>query len=190
VGLSRNRGGHRTRRLPRFLHALTAVHAVGAGAGFVMAVGSAASDNFRSALAMSRLTIFEAAGGSPAIEALTVRFYEKAKADPLLSPVFASSTAEHAKNVAIWLGEVFGGPPRYSEEHGGHRTVLERHRNLGLSPDQKVGNTSSAVSSIADYIRWGAQIAVTASQPGFEIQHVGPVPKWGWTTDKERSAQG
>jgi hypothetical protein len=36
----------------------------------------------------------------------------------------------------------------------------------------------------ADYIRWGAQIAVTASQPGFEIQHVGSVPQWGWTTAK------
>jgi hemoglobin len=86
---------------------------------------------------MSRPTIFEAAGGSPAFEALTVRFYEEVKADPLLSPVFASFTTEHAKNVAIWLGEVFGGPPRYSEERGGHRTVLERHRNLGLSPNQK-----------------------------------------------------
>ena len=40
-------------RLPRFLHALTAMHAVGAGACFVMAVGSAASDNFRASLAVS-----------------------------------------------------------------------------------------------------------------------------------------
>jgi hemoglobin len=112
--------------------------------------------------------------------------------------VFASFTVEHAKNVAIWLGEVFGGPPRYSEEHGGHRTVLERHRNLGLSPNQKerwvdlMLETAAEVlpkdaelqARFADYIRWGAQIAVAASQPGFEIQHVGPVPRWGWTTDK------
>ena len=69
---------------------------------------------------MSRPTIFEAAGGAPAFEALTGRFYEKVRADPLLSSVFASFTAEHAKNVAIRLGEVFRGPPRYSEEHGGH----------------------------------------------------------------------
>jgi hypothetical protein len=45
------------RPLPRFLHALTAVHAVGAGACFIMAIGSAASDNFRASLAVS--------GGSP-----------------------------------------------------------------------------------------------------------------------------
>ncbi len=112
--------------------------------------------------------------------------------------MFASFTAEHAKNVALWLGEVFGGPPRYTEERGGHRTVLERHRNLGLSPDQKEGwvhlmletaqevppNEAKLQAHFADYLRWGAQIALTASQPGFEIQHVGPVPKWGWTTDK------
>ena len=41
------------RRLPRFLHALTAVHAVGAGACLVMALGSAASDTFRASLAVS-----------------------------------------------------------------------------------------------------------------------------------------
>ena len=30
------------------------------------------------------------------------------------------------------------------------------------------------------HIRWGAQIALVASQPGFEITHVGRVPTWGW----------
>jgi hypothetical protein len=39
--------------LPRFLHALTAIHAVGACACFVMAIGSAISDDFRAALAVS-----------------------------------------------------------------------------------------------------------------------------------------
>jgi hemoglobin len=146
---------------------------------------------------VSRPTIFEAAGGSPAFEALTARFYKKVRVDPMLAAVFASFTAEHAKNVALWLGEVFGGRPRYSEEHGGHRTVLERHRNLGLTPDQKerwvelmletarevLPNDNELQARFADYIRWGAQIALVASQPGFEIKHVGPVPKWGWIED-------
>ena len=145
---------------------------------------------------MSRPSIFEAAGGAPAFEALTSRFYRKVKADPLLSPVFESFTAEHARNVAIWLGEVFGGPPLFSEEHGGHRTVLERHRNLNLRPEQKdrwvqlmletarevLPNDVELQARFADYIRWGARIALTASQPGFQIDHVGPVPTWQWTT--------
>lgn len=40
-------------RLPRFLHVLTAIHALGAVVCFVMAVGSAASPGFRDALAVS-----------------------------------------------------------------------------------------------------------------------------------------
>lgn len=145
---------------------------------------------------MNRASIFEAAGGAPAFEALTSHFYAKVKTDPLLAPVFASFTDEHAKNVAIWLGEVFGGPARYSEEHGGHRTVLEHHRGLSLRSDQKdrwvdlmletarevLPHDADLQARFADYIRWGARIAVTASQPGFEITHVGAVPKWGWTT--------
>jgi hemoglobin len=146
---------------------------------------------------VDRPSIFDVAGGAPAFEALTSRFYEKVKADPLLSPVFVSFAPEHAKHVAIWLGEVFGGPPRYSEEHGGHRTVLERHRNLNLRPEQKdrwvdlmletarevLPNDAELQARFADYISWGAGIALTASQPGFEIQHVGPVPRWGWTRE-------
>ena len=145
---------------------------------------------------MNRPSIFEAAGGAPVFEVLTSRFYRKVKADPLLSPVFASFTAEHAKNVAIWLGEVFGGPPLFSEEHGGHRTVLQRHHNLNLRPEQMdrwvelmldtarevLPNDAELQARFADYIRWGARIAVTASQPGFQSDHVGPVPKWQWPT--------
>lgn len=39
--------------LPRFLHLLTTIHAIGAFSCFVMSVGSAASNGFREALAMS-----------------------------------------------------------------------------------------------------------------------------------------
>ncbi len=145
---------------------------------------------------MARESIFEAAGGTPAFETLTRRFYEKVRADPTLRGIFATFTAEHAQNVALWLGEVFGGPPRYSEEHGGHRTVLERHRNLGLTVEQKdrwvelmletarevLPHDDELQARFADYIRWGAPIAVEASQPGFEIQHAGTVPRWDWTT--------
>ena len=139
-------------------------------------------------------TLYEWAGGAPALARLTEAFYARVRADDVLAPVFAELPPDHPEHVAIWLGEVFGGPPRYSEEHGGHRTVLERHHNLGLTPDQKerwvelmletgrevFPNDNELQARFADYIRWGAQIALVASQPGFEIKHVGPVPKWGW----------
>ena len=39
--------------MPVFLHALTAIHALGALACFVMSIGSAISTDFRSSLAVS-----------------------------------------------------------------------------------------------------------------------------------------
>ena len=152
---------------------------------------------------MTRPSIFEAVGGTPSFEALTQRFYDKVKAEPLLVPVFTSFTAEHVKNVANWLAEVFGGPPRYSQERGGHRAVLEKHGGLRLTEAQKdrwvqlmletaqevFPNDEALQRRFADYIEWGARIAVAASQPDFTIDHVGPVPVWDWPAPKTTEAQ-
>ena len=35
--------------------------------------------------------------------------------------------------MATWLAEVFGGPPRYTEEHGGYPHMLAKHRGLALT---------------------------------------------------------
>lgn len=45
--------GHQNTAVPRFIHALTAIHAAGAVACFVMGFGSAASDEFRLSLAVA-----------------------------------------------------------------------------------------------------------------------------------------
>ena len=139
-----------------------------------------ANNRLHEYLNMSRPTIFEAAGGSPAFEALTVRFYEKVRVDPLLSPVFASFTAKHAKNVAIWLGEGLRRPaPLLRGAWRPSCGCLDRHRYRwrGLTPDQKerwvelmletarevFPNDNELQARFADYIRWGAQIALVAS---------------------------
>jgi hemoglobin len=147
---------------------------------------------------VNRPTIFEAAGGSPAFEALTARFYEKVKADPLLSPVFASFTAEHAKHVAIWLGEVFGARPATPRSRAAigrcsNGTAIWRSRRIRKSDgsglmletaEDVLPNDAELQARFADYIRWGAEIALAASQPGLQIEHVGAVPKWEWTSDQ------
>jgi hemoglobin len=56
-------------------------------------------------------TLYEWAGGSEAFERLTAAFYEKVRQDDLLEPVFRGMDTEHPHHVAVWLAEVFGGPP-------------------------------------------------------------------------------
>lgn len=49
-------------------------------------------------------TLYEWAGGQPAMERLFTRFYQRVDEDPLLAPVFADKEPDHALRVAAWLG--------------------------------------------------------------------------------------
>ena len=78
-------------------------------------------------------TLYEWAGGTPAFQRLTSAFYARVLQDDLLEPVFRGMDEEHPRHVATWLAEVFGGPPRYTEEHGGYPHMLSKHRGLALT---------------------------------------------------------
>src|SRR5262245_66230169 len=78
-------------------------------------------------------TLYEWAGGMPAFERLTDVFYGRVRQDPILAPVFAHMSPEHATRVAHFIAEVFGGPPAYSAERGGHPTMVRQHLGRGLT---------------------------------------------------------
>ena len=140
-------------------------------------------------------TLYEWAGGAGAFEQLTEAFYERVKRDDLLEPVFRGMDADHPKHVAAWLAEVFGGPSRYTEEHGGYPHMLAKHRGLVLTEDKRrrwvnlICDAADEVGMPADpefrsafvaYIEWGTRLAVANSQPGAEPPPKAPVPLWGW----------
>ena len=54
--------------------------------------------------------MYEWAGGQEALRRLTEVFYDRVLEDPMLAPVFAHMSDKHREHVALWLGEVFGGP--------------------------------------------------------------------------------
>ncbi|MET0685641.1 MAG: group II truncated hemoglobin [Solirubrobacteraceae bacterium] len=140
-------------------------------------------------------TLYEWAGGAPALTRLTEAFYARVRADEVLAPVFAEMPPDHPEHVAIWLGEVFGGPPRYTEEHGGYPHMLAKHRGRALTEEQRFrwvqlicGAADEAGlpgdpefrSAFVAYIEWGTRLALANSQPGAEPAPEAPVPRWGW----------
>ena len=142
-------------------------------------------------------TLYDWAGGMPALEKLTEVFYGRIPADPILAPVFANMPADHPKHVAAFIAEVFGGPKAYTEVYGGshalmvghhlgrHLTEEQRRRwiNLLLDCADEVGlpDDPEFRSAFVGYLEWGTRLAVMNSQDGaVGVAEGAPMPEWGW----------
>jgi hemoglobin len=135
------------------------------------------------------------AGGAEALDRLTTAFYRRVRTDPVLAPVFANLPEDHPHHVALWLGEVFGGPPTYTEQHGGYAHMLSKHLGLTITEEQRA-RWAQLVTPAADdaglpsdpefrsallaYVEWGTRIALANSHPGATPPPQALVPRWGW----------
>jgi hemoglobin len=141
-------------------------------------------------------TLFEWAGGREAFDRMINAFYDRVEQDDLLSPLFPGGVhAEHRQNVATWWCEVFGGPAEYTTVLGGYERMVEKHRQLGITDDQRF-RFASLMSLAADdagmpsdpefrsalvgYLEWGTRLALENSQTDAVVMEHAPVPRWGW----------
>ena len=143
-------------------------------------------------------TLFEWAGGLPAMLRMTRIFYEKyVPEDPLIGPLFASMAPDHPERVACWLAEVFGGPALYSERYGGYPRMISQHLGKQLSEQQRarwvallrksaaeagVPDDAEFAAAFASYLEWGSHIALENSQSGARPPEGMPVPRWTWAS--------
>ncbi|MCP3801728.1 antibiotic biosynthesis monooxygenase [Allokutzneria sp. A3M-2-11 16] len=140
-------------------------------------------------------SLYEWAGGASALERLTEAFYDLVRKDDLIGPLFAHMDPAHPRHVAVWLGEVFGGPDTYTRDHGGYRHMLSQHVGKAITEAQRrrwmsllldaadeVGlpDDPEFRSAFVAYIEWGTRLALQNSQPGARPFPNAPVPHWGW----------
>jgi hemoglobin len=140
-------------------------------------------------------SLYEWIGGIEALERLTAEFYRRVAGDPVLAPVFAQMNPDHPAHVAAFIAEVFGGPPLYTERHGGHPEMIRHHLNRHLSEEQRrrwinlmldtytdlgLPADPEFASALVSYLEWGTRLAVINSQPGAKAPIDSPMPKWGW----------
>jgi hemoglobin len=141
-------------------------------------------------------TLYDWAGGRAAFDWIINAFYDRVERDELLSPFFPGGVhEEHRRNVATWWSEVFGGPTDYTANLDGYERMLDKHRELGITDDQRF-RFASLMSLAADdaemptdpefrsalvaYLEWGTRLALENSQPDAEVVEHAPVPRWGW----------
>lgn len=140
-------------------------------------------------------TLYEWAGGADAFGHLINAFYDRVEADEMLSGFFPGGvSAEHRDHVTRWWIEVFGGPADYTPL-GGYQRMLEHHRGLGITAEQRF-RFASLMSLAADdaglpddpefraalvgYLEWGTRLALHNSAPDADVVTEAPVPRWGW----------
>ncbi|RJS22689.1 globin [Corallococcus sp. H22C18031201] len=140
-------------------------------------------------------SLYDWAGGAEALARLPESFYARVSTDPLLGPVFARTSSAHPAHVALFLGEVLGGPAHYRGAHGGHAHMLRHHLEKHLTEAQRrrwvalLLDTADEAALPADpefrsalvaYLEWGSRLALINSQPGAGVAFDAPVPVWGW----------
>jgi hemoglobin len=140
-------------------------------------------------------TLYEWAGGAEAFDRLTEAFYAKVIKDDVVGPLFADMDHDHPKYVAMWLGEVFGGPSRYSTQRGGYHHMLGKHRGKAITEAQRrrwvslLLDAADEVELPADpefraafvsYLEWGTRLALANSQPDANPIDQAPMPHWNW----------
>jgi CDGSH-type Zn-finger protein/truncated hemoglobin YjbI len=152
-------------------------------------------------------TLFEWAGGLPALARWTRLLYEKhVPADPMLAPVFADLPPGHARDEAARIAEVFGGPDASSQDPGGPGQAAGVPAGGALTGEQQARWVALATlaadeaglpadanfrAALAGYLEWGARTAAAGQPgpgqpgdgqqpgPGQPAEH--PVPRWDWT---------
>ncbi|HEX4656929.1 MAG TPA: ferritin-like domain-containing protein [Streptosporangiaceae bacterium] len=83
-------------------------------------------------------TVFEWAGGLPALTRMTRLFFEKhVPGDPVLAPLFANIPPGLPQKMAAWLGEVFGGPASQGDQGDGYPQILAGLLSEGLDDEQR-----------------------------------------------------
>ena len=140
-------------------------------------------------------TLYEWAGGGPAVARMINAFYDRVELDDLLSVLFPGGvSADHREHVSVWWSEVLGGPSDYTAM-GGYPRMLAHHLGLDISVEQRrrfVSLMSMAAddaglpddpefrAAIIGYLEWGTRLAMQNSKPGAEVVTEAPVPRWGW----------
>jgi hemoglobin len=142
-------------------------------------------------------SIYERAGGADGLHRVVAEFYASIFEDPILTPVFGHPVETHVEHLCAFLGEVFGGPKRYTQEFGGFPAIVKVHRGrkiteperarfvelfLKAADAQAMGADSRLREAVRSCIEFGSEIAMVNSnaQSDAELHAQREMPDWHW----------
>jgi CDGSH-type Zn-finger protein/truncated hemoglobin YjbI len=150
----------------------------------------------------SEPTLFEWAGGLPALTRMSRRLYEKlVPADPLLAPGFAGMPPDQPHLLAGWLAAALGSPAGNGQPVDLRQAVGLSRGKFGETQRRRWAALAAAAadetglpadpgfrSALASCIDWVSRTALTRPQPG-TAGPVETVPRFGWGPGGRPAAQ-
>jgi hemoglobin len=141
--------------------------------------------------------LFDHLGGASALRRAAEIFYGSVLGDSLLEPLFGGGNPHHVAHLTAFFTEVFGGPPRYTEQRGGFDAILNAHRGLQIREDQRQRFVELLIASAdaadlpadsrfraawASHAEFGSQVAMQNSNARneSELHPLREVLQWRW----------
>ena len=142
-------------------------------------------------------TVYEFAGGEPAFQSLAAAHHQRCLEDEVLNHPFSheGGNPDHVRRLGWYLGEVFGGPPLFTERCGDHTHVLDMHAHQGMDPDLGERFLRCFITAIDDaglpddpkfrevlrsYMKWATDEVMSYDPPDTVVERLQPVPHWSW----------
>ncbi|HMH16790.1 MAG TPA: group II truncated hemoglobin [Burkholderiales bacterium] len=146
-------------------------------------------------------TLYEHAGGEPAIRRFVEIFYAKVLADPLLQPLFGKGKPEHVAHLTAFTAECFSGPDTFTRKMGGFAGLIAAHRGLNIRDDQRqrfvalymaaadeaqLPDDAPFREALRSHVEFGAEVAQQNSRAktDAELHPLREVPIWEWSEDE------
>jgi hemoglobin len=134
---------------------------------------------------VTRPSVYEYVGGDPAFLRLATAHHRRCLADP-----------ELVERLAAYWAEVFGGPPRFTREFGGHSGMLGVHAGQGIGAEFSQRFARCFLEAADDagfpadaelrellrrYIEAATAEVESYAPPGTTAPAGLPVPRWSWS---------
>jgi hemoglobin len=145
-------------------------------------------------------SLYEHAGGEGALHRLEDTFYSRVLLDPLLQPLFGAGQPHHVDHLTAFTAESFGGPDRFTRELGGFGHLIDVHRHLNITEEQRQRFVELYVAAldaagmpedqpfrdaVRSHVEFGSQVAMQNShaETDDELHPLREVPRWTWSGD-------
>jgi hemoglobin len=142
-------------------------------------------------------SIFDHAGGLPAIHRFVDAFYSSVLADPVLTPLFGAGRPEHVDHLTAFDAESFGGPDRFTREFG-FAHLIDAHRGLKITEEQRARFVELYLAAadtaglpgdapfrqaLREHVEFGSRVAMQNSHATTDddLHPLREVPKWQWS---------